>query len=516
MAFGVLYALEKLLRMLSDGSFFINGIIYRSIEEYKPQDATTNPSLILAAAQMPDYQDLVKEAIKYGKKLGGTEAEQIDNIMDKLFVLFGCEILKIIPGRVSTEVDARLSFDKNDMIKHLGGWCNFDFSVCGSDGLDWHVANSDKKSYEPSEDPGCGPGTQKLNYSGPLNHAALLLKLCNRNIARRDRFKIFVLLAVQKIYIIMILSLKDHYTIEEYKPQDATTNPSLILAAAQMPDYQDLVKEAIKYGKKLGGTEAEQIDNIMDKLFVLFGCEILKIIPGRVSTEVDARLSFDKNDMIKRAKRIIALYKESGIEKERILIKLSSTWEGIQAGKVLEEEYGIHCNMTLIFSFAQAVACAEAGVTLISPFVGRILDWHVANSDKKSYEPSEDPGVQSVVKIYNYYKKFDYKTIVMGASFRNTGEIKALTGCDYLTISPKLLGELSKDNSKLTPTLTVKAAKASNLEKIHLTEEGFRWQHNEDQMAVEKLSDGIRKFAADAIKLEKMLKARLSDSKNGQ
>ncbi|KAE8607273.1 hypothetical protein XENTR_v10011106 [Xenopus tropicalis] len=206
----------------------------------------------------------------------------------------------------------------------------------------------------------------------------------------------------------------------------------------------------------------------MDKLFVLFGVEILKKIPGRVSTDVDARLSFDKDGMVKRAKRLIALYKEAGIDKERILIKLSSTWEGIQAGKILEEEYGIHCNMTLLFSFAQAVACAEAGVTLFSPFVGRILDWHVANSDKKSYEPSEDPGVKSVAKIYNYYKKFGYKTIVMGASFRNTGEIKALTGCDYLTISPKLLGELAKDSSKLTPVLTVKEAQASNLEKVHL------------------------------------------------
>uniref|UniRef100_A0A8C5MWX3 Transaldolase n=1 Tax=Leptobrachium leishanense TaxID=445787 RepID=A0A8C5MWX3_9ANUR len=319
-----------------------------------------------------------------------------------------------------------------------------------------------------------------------------------------------------KQHTVVVADTGDFNAIEEYKPQDATTNPSLILAAAQMPDYQNLVKEAIKYGKKLGGSQEKQMDNIMDKLFVLFGCEILKVIPGRVSTEVDARLSFDKNGMIERAKRIIALYKEAGIDKERILIKLSSTWEGIQAGKVLEEESGIHCNMTLLFSFAQAVACAEAGVTLISPFVGRILDWHVANSDKKSYEPSEDPGVKSVTQIYNYYKKFDYKTIVMGASFRNTGEIKALTGCDYLTISPKLLGELSKDSTKLTPTLTVKEAKACDLEKIHLTEESFRWQHNEDQMAVEKLSDGIRKFAADAIKLENMLKERLSGSENGK
>ncbi|OCT84003.1 hypothetical protein XELAEV_18022141mg [Xenopus laevis] len=309
-----------------------------------------------------------------------------------------------------------------------------------------------------------------------------------------------------KQHTVVVADTGDFNAIEEYKPQDATTNPSLILAAAQMPDYQGLVNDAIQYGKNLGGSEEEQINNIMDKLFVLFGVEILKKIPGRVSTEVDARLSFDKDGMVERAKRLIALYKEAGIDKKRILIKLSSTWEGIQAGKILEEEYGIHCNMTLLFSFAQAVACAEAGVTLISPFVGRILDWHVANSDKKSYEPSEDPGVKSVAKIYNYYKKFGYKTIVMGASFRNTGEIKALTGCDYLTISPKLLSELAKDNSKLTPALTVKEAQASNLEKVHLEEREFRWLHNEDQMAVEKLSDGIRKFAIDAIKLEKMLK----------
>ncbi|KAM4617198.1 transaldolase [Discoglossus pictus] len=319
-----------------------------------------------------------------------------------------------------------------------------------------------------------------------------------------------------KKYTVVVADTGDFNAIEEYKPQDATTNPSLILAASQMPEYQHLVENAVQYGKKLGGSEEEQIINIMDKLYVLFGLEILKIIPGRVSTEVDARLSYDKKGMIERAKRIIALYKEAGIAKERILIKLSSTWEGIQAGKVLEEECGIHCNMTLLFSFAQAVSCAEAGVTLISPFVGRILDWHVANSDKKSYEPSEDPGVKSVSAIYNYYKKFGYKTIVMGASFRNTGEIKALTGCDYLTISPKLLGELSKDFSKLTPTLTAKAAQACNLEKIHLDEKDFRWLHNEDQMAVEKLSDGIRKFAVDAVKLEKMLKVRLSGEKNGK
>uniref|UniRef100_A0A1B0GR11 Transaldolase n=1 Tax=Mus musculus TaxID=10090 RepID=A0A1B0GR11_MOUSE len=304
--------------------------------------------------------------------------------------------------------------------------------------------------------------------------------------------------------------------IDEYKPQDATTNPSLILAAAQMPAYQELVEEAIAYGKKLGGPQEEQIKNAIDKLFVLFGAEILKKIPGRVSTEVDARLSFDKDAMVARARRLIELYKEAGVGKDRILIKLSSTWEGIQAGKELEEQHGIHCNMTLLFSFAQAVACAEAGVTLISPFVGRILDWHVANTDKKSYEPQEDPGVKSVTKIYNYYKKFGYKTIVMGASFRNTGEIKALAGCDFLTISPKLLGELLKDNSKLAPALSVKAAQTSDSEKIHLDEKAFRWLHNEDQMAVEKLSDGIRKFAADAIKLERMLTERMFSAENGK
>ncbi|XP_029438184.1 transaldolase isoform X1 [Rhinatrema bivittatum] len=319
-----------------------------------------------------------------------------------------------------------------------------------------------------------------------------------------------------KQYTVVVADTGDFNAIYEYKPQDATTNPSLILAAAQMPDYQHLVEEAIECGKKLGGSENVQIKNAVDKLFVLFGAEILKKIPGRVSTEVDARLSYDMKGMIERAKSLIKLYKEAGIDKERILIKLSSTWEGIQAGKVLEEQHGIHCNMTLLFSFAQAVACAEAGVTLISPFVGRILDWHVANSNKKSYEPSEDPGVKSVTKIYNYYKKHGYKTIVMGASFRNTGEIKALTGCDYLTISPKLLGELSKDNSKLTPTLTAENAQASDLQKIHLDEATFRWDHNEDQMASEKLSDGIRKFAADANKLEDMLKIRMFSTENGK
>ncbi|XP_078270960.1 transaldolase [Rhinoraja longicauda] len=314
---------------------------------------------------------------------------------------------------------------------------------------------------------------------------------------------------------VVVADTGDFNAIDAYKPQDATTNPSLILAAAQMPAYAKLLDDAIEYGKNLGGSNKEQMSNVIDKLYINFGVEILKKIPGRVSTEVDARLSFDKDAMVTKAQRLIQMYKDAGINKDRILIKLSSTWEGIQAGKVLEEKCGIHCNMTLLFSFAQAVACAEAGVTLISPFVGRILDWHVANTDKKSYTRCEDPGVQSVTTIYNYYKKFGYKTIVMGASFRNTGEIKALLGCDYLTISPKLLEELCKDTEQLTPSLTVKKAQALNIQKVEMNEQKFRWAHNEDQMAVEKLSDGIRKFAADAVKLENMLKERLFGGKNG-
>jgi len=319
-----------------------------------------------------------------------------------------------------------------------------------------------------------------------------------------------------KKYTVVVADTGDFNAIDEYKPQDATTNPSLILAASKMPAYQHLLDQAIKFGIAKGGTEEEQVTNTMDKLFVSFGLEILKKVPGRVSTEVDARLSFDKDEMISRALKIIALYKEAGISKDRVLIKLSSTWEGIQAGRELEEKHGVHCNMTLLFSFAQAVACAEAKVTLISPFVGRILDWHKENTDRKSYEPHEDPGVVSVTKIYNYYKKFGYSTVVMGASFRNTGEVKALAGCDLLTISPGLLGELSQDHSAITEMLSERKAKDSDLKRVNMDEKAFRWQHNEDRMAVEKLSDGIRKFAADAIKLETMIKEKMLNVKNGQ
>ncbi|XP_064617938.1 transaldolase-like [Liolophura sinensis] len=313
-----------------------------------------------------------------------------------------------------------------------------------------------------------------------------------------------------KSFTTVVADTGDFEAMKKYKPTDATTNPSLILAAAGMPNYKGLISEAVNYAKKHGKTLDEQVTIASDKLFVLFGCEILKIIPGRVSTEVDARLSFDQEGMISKARRFIQLYKEAGIDKERILIKLSSTWEGIQAAKQLEEEYGIHCNLTLLFSFAQAVACAEAGVTLISPFVGRILDWYVKNTDQKSFEPQDDPGVKSVTQIYNYYKKFGYKTVVMGASFRNTGEITELAGCDLLTIGPSLLEKLSESTEKLVVKLDAKAAKKLDLEKIELDEKTFRWMLNEDAMATDKLSEGIRKFAADAVKLESKIRELLA------
>lgn len=250
-----------------------------------------------------------------------------------------------------------------------------------------------------------------------------------------------------------------------------------------------------------------QVSEALDYLCVLFGCEILKIVPGRVSTEIDARLSFDTKKSVEKALKLIDLYSTFGIDKKRILIKLASTWEGIKAAEILEKEHGVHCNLTLLFSFAQAVACAEAGVTLISPFVGRILDWYVANTDSKKFEPLQDPGVISVTKTYNYYKKFNYPTLVMGASFRNTGEIKALAGCDLLTISPALLKELEKDEAVVKPVLTVNNAKQQDIEKISIDESKFRWLMNEDAMATDKLSEGIRKFAVDTVKLENLIKA---------
>ncbi|KAL8619028.1 Transaldolase [Nucella lapillus] len=301
----------------------------------------------------------------------------------------------------------------------------------------------------------------------------------------------------------------DFEAMKKYKPTDATTNPSLIFAASGMPEYQKLIDEAIKWAKEKGGTEQEQLSNAMDKVCINFGVEILKIVPGRVSTEVDARMSFDKEGMVKKAKQLIQMYKAEGISKDRILIKLSSTWEGIEAARELEKEEGIHCNMTLIFSFYQAVACGQAGATLISPFVGRIFDWYVKNTGQKSFENLEDPGVQSVTKIFNYYKKFGFDTVVMGASFRNTGQIMGLAGCDLLTISPGLLEKLSESTDKVEVYLDEAKAKKSDLQEVKVDEKVFRWQMNEDEMANDKLTEGIRKFAADAIKLENVLRERL-------
>ncbi|XP_046394329.1 probable transaldolase [Ischnura elegans] len=312
-------------------------------------------------------------------------------------------------------------------------------------------------------------------------------------------------LAQLKQFTTVVADTGDFEAMKKYKPTDATTNPSLILSAANMPQYKHLIEKAVDYAKKTSRNLQEQVEAAADMLFVLFGMEILKIIPGRVSTEVDARLSFDKEGSINKAKKLISLYEELGIKKERILIKLASTWEGIQAARVLEKDHGIHCNLTLLFSLCQAVACADAKVTLISPFVGRILDWHVANTGVKTFEPKEDPGVKSVTQIYNYYKKFGHKTVVMGASFRNVGEVRALAGCDLLTISPKLLEELDSSNAEVQCVLSEKSALKEDIEAMEMNESAFRWHLNEDQMATDKLSEGIRKFAQDSRKLEKML-----------
>ncbi|WVN90105.1 transaldolase [Cryptococcus depauperatus CBS 7841] len=301
----------------------------------------------------------------------------------------------------------------------------------------------------------------------------------------------------------------DFESIAQFQPQDATTNPSLILAAVKLPAYAKLIGPAVEYAKSKGGNLEVQAENAMDRLLVEFGSEILKLIPGRVSTEVDAKFSFDTKATINKAHQIIALYEERGISKDRVLIKIASTYEGILAAKQLESE-GIHCNLTLLFGFGQAVACAEAGVTLISPFVGRILDWHKKANPDASYAGETDPGVQSVRKIFNYYKQHGYKTIVMGASFRNTGEIAALAGCDFLTISPKLLEELAKSNEALSKKLDATSTGESIPKTTYLNDEAqFRWALFEDTMAFDKLHEGIRGFAKDGATLKEMLKAKL-------
>jgi transaldolase len=300
---------------------------------------------------------------------------------------------------------------------------------------------------------------------------------------------------------VVVADTGDFATMRKFAPRDATTNPSLIFKAAQMPEYADLVNGVLRDHRN-GGME-----RIIDNLLVGFGREILKIVPGRVSTEVDSRLSFDTAGTIYKARELIALYEHSGIGRERILIKIASTWEGICAASRLQD-MGINCNLTLLFSLAQAVACAEAGVKLISPFVGRILDWHKKNAGR-DFGPTEDPGVLSVKQIYTYYKKFGHATEVMGASFRNVGEIQELAGCDLLTISPELLGELQANSTPLTRKLSPTMAKDSDVKQIQLNEQGFRWMLNEDAMATEKTAEGIRNFTKDTLKLEQFVAGRL-------
>jgi transaldolase len=310
-----------------------------------------------------------------------------------------------------------------------------------------------------------------------------------------------------KKFTTVVADTGDFEAMKAFKPQDATTNPSLILQAASKPEYRPLIDKAIAEFKGSALTGQALTDAILDRILIIFGLEILKIVPGRVSTEVDARLSFDTEGTIAKARQLIAAYEAEGISRNRVLIKAASTWEGIKAAEVLEKD-GIHCNLTLLFSFAQAVACAEAKVQLISPFVGRILDWHKASTGK-DYQGAEDPGVISVKAIYNYYKKYGYKTEVMGASFRNKGEIIELAGCDLLTISPPLLAELAASEDPIEEKLSEQIAAQDPVEKISLDEKTFRLMHNEDAMATEKTAQGIRNFAADIVKLEKLVNASL-------
>jgi transaldolase len=302
-----------------------------------------------------------------------------------------------------------------------------------------------------------------------------------------------------KKYTTVVADTGDIEAIARHRPQDATTNPSLLYQAAQMPSYRHLVEEAIKEAIKRGGRHEQMAEEYIDQLFVLFGCEILKVVPGRVSTEVAASLSFDTAGTVAKARKLIALYEKRGVSRERVLIKIASTWEGIRAAEILEKQ-GVHCNLTLLFSFAQAVACAEAGVTLISPFVGRIYDWY--KKEHGEISPDQDPGVASVTRIYNYYRKYGYKTEVMGASFRNVNQIVQLAGCNLLTIGPELLDQLEHSEGTLDPKLDPVKAKESKDDQLHLDEKTFRWMHNEDAMATEKLAEGIRKFNSDAHHLE--------------
>src|SRR5262245_40393066 len=318
------------------------------------------------------------------------------------------------------------------------------------------------------------------------------------------------LLESLKQYTTVVADTGDIDAIRQHRPQDATTNPSLLYHAAQMPAYRHLVEEAAEVASDLGGSHAEMAEEFIDQMFVLFGSEILKVVPGRVSTEVAASLSFDTPGTVAKARKLIKLYDKKGVARERVLIKIASTWEGIQAAAMLDKE-GIHCNLTLLFSFAQAVACAEAEVTLISPFVGRIYDWYKKEGGGKEIAPDQDPGVSSVTRIFNYYKKYGYSTQVMGASFRNVNQIVRLAGSDLLTISPDLLDQLEQTEGSVERKLDPATAQVSKDERLRLSEKAFRWMHNEDAMATEKLSEGIRKFNSDAQKLEEYALSQVAE-----
>jgi transaldolase len=309
-----------------------------------------------------------------------------------------------------------------------------------------------------------------------------------------------------KQFTTVVADSGDFATLKQYAPRDATTNPSLILKAAQMPEYAPVLAAAIADAKSTALSGPALVKEVVDHLLVRFGLEILKIVPGRVSTETDANLSFDTEGLLTKARKFIALYAKHGIPQERILVKIATTWEGVRAAEVLQRD-GINCNMTLLFSLPQAVACAEARARLISPFVGRILDWHRAKTGQ-TYAPADDPGVQSVREIYNYYKKFGHETQVMGASFRNKGEILELAGCDLLTISPALLGELQQGRGAVARQLSPETARQASIERLVITEKSFRWMMNENAMATEKTAEGIRQFAADTVKLEQFIAAR--------
>lgn len=311
-----------------------------------------------------------------------------------------------------------------------------------------------------------------------------------------------------KQFTTVVADTGDFESIRQFSPQDATTNPSLIYKAVTLPEYAPLLDEAVAGKKNSTAPREELIRDIIDDLLTIFGEKILQIVPGRVSTEVDARLSFDTPATVEKARKLIGLYAQRGVAKERVLIKIASTWEGIRAAEALHQD-GINCNLTLLFSLPQAIACAEAKVRLISPFVGRIYDWYKAKTGQE-YTGAEDPGVQSVRTIYNYYKKFGYETQVMGASFRNTSQITELAGCDLLTISPELLAELQASDAAVTRHLSPEEAKKSDIQKLTMDEKTFRWMLNEDAMGTEKLSEGIRKFTEDIIKLEKIIAAKLS------